>query len=227
MKWFSFQVELIFFKFFILYFIYIFWWWLIKIIIINIFDFTRKNKLNFKHFYLYSINRKSPIPIPKKIPSNNSRIQVWRASRNWDYVWLLYQRWLLDRIFWGSPIPNPRDFSFWARSKFPGEWEFSKIWGFLSRDWGFLNLRIFIPGDRGCLKIWGFLSPKYLRDPKDLYSGDWGFFIPGFFGDGDFFSWDGISHQKATSSFIPNVIWKKMSFFQAELKWEKSKWSQN
>ena len=100
-----------------------------------------------------------------------------------------------------------------------------KIWRFLSQelgifipgDWGFLfpgigdffKFRDFYPGDWGFLKSGNF-DPWGLgifSKSGDFYPEDRGFFIPGifwgwgFFGDGDFFTWDGISHQKATSEF--------------------------
>ena len=107
-----------------------------------------------------------------------------------------------------------------------GFFEIPEIWIFYSRDeyWGFffeeslrfrggfgmgffeipiLGMGIFhfgldqkVPGDREFLKIWGFL----------LNPVDWGFFYRrdflgiGIFRRWDFFSWDGISHQKATSA---------------------------
>ena len=65
-------------------------------------------------------------------------------------------RWLRDGIFWGFPIPYPRNFSLRARSK-KLEWVFeSGDWGFLSRGFGifkilwFLSRVFFFPG------IWDF-----------------------------------------------------------------------
>ena len=58
----------------------------------------------------------------------------------------------------------------------PGDWRF------LSRGLGIFKFWGFYPRGSGILQIWGFLSPEFLPNP-----GDWGFFIPGFLGDGDFF----------------------------------------
>ena len=57
----------------------------------------------------------------------------------------------------------------------------------------------FYLGDRGFFKSLGFTSPGFLYEGIGNLRG---FFIPGFFRDGNFFSWDEISHQKATSDFI-------------------------
>ena len=126
------------------------------------------------------------------------------------------QRWLWNGIFWGSQIPfrvkfpkypqsrgwgfgifdaektpeNPQvKFTKYPRSR---EWEFgifdaekspSKSGDFYFGDWGFFKSEDFYP--RGVGIFWNL---------RDLYTED-----RGFFGDGDFFSWDGIFHEKATS----------------------------
>ena len=82
----------------------------------------------------------------------------------------------------------------------------------------FENLRIFIPGigdfsksgdfdpgDWGFFKIWGFSSPGIgdffgIFHPRDF----WG---SGFFGDGDFFSWDGIYRISYTVYHIRYIIY--------------------
>ena len=56
--------------------------------------------------------------------------------------------------------------------------------------------------------IWA-ISLNFIPGIGDFYLGDWGFLSPGFFWDGDFsgmaiFSWDGLSHQKATSGKMLN-----------------------
>ena len=77
---------------------------------------------------------------------------------------------------------------------YPGDWEFFKIWGFISRGLGifFLNLGFIPPG---------FLSPGIGDFGKsgifakswDLYPGDWeflGIFFPrGFLRTGTFWGW--------------------------------------
>ena len=87
-------------------------------------------------------------------------------------------------------------------------------WKGLFEIWGFLSPRIedfflsgdFYPGDWGFLKSWNF----YSRELGSFISGiceipgifwGWGFFEEGFF------SWDGISHQKATSAPRLTLLW--------------------
>ena len=85
---------------------------------------------------------------------------------------------------WGFLSPRIEDF-FLSGDFYPRDWGFLKSWNFYSRELGSLS-----PGS---------LSPGF---PKS----------PGFFGDGDFsrkvfFSWDGISHQKATSAPRLTLLW--------------------
>ena len=131
----------------------------------------------------------------------------------WDFLRIGIFHFGLEKSPWMSigdlESPNfyPRDWRFFKISGYlsPGIGDFVKSWDFYPGDWGFLspgignfwksgdfytrglrifeNLGIFIPGDWEFLKIWGFL---YVRNPRDFL----GMRI---------FSWDWISHQKATS----------------------------
>ena len=116
-----------------------------------------------------------------------------------------------DLGFRGRKIPKKSPSKISKISLIPGMgiWDFEgeKIPDLGDEDWGFLRflgflsrgLGIFIPG------IFA-KSRGYLRNPRDIHPGDWGFLSPGVFGDGDFsamgiyFRGMGISHQKATSA---------------------------
>ena len=99
------------------------------------------------------------------------------------------------------------------RTFIPGIGDVLKAWDLYPRALGILeNLGIFIPGDWGFSKIWGFLTPGFLPIPRDICdlinkSPGSGIFYQRDFGDGDFsgwgfYSWDEISHQKAKSDSI-------------------------
>ena len=123
-------------------------------------------------------------------------------------------------------IPNPQSpsrglgmgiFHFAARSGdfYPGDWEFFKIWEFISPGiWDFRksgnfypgNKGIFIPGDWGFSKIWGFLKI-------------WEFLSPGFS------SWDGIPHQEATSGPYCRILNSEI-FLRFWRSWESKNHSQ-
>ena len=88
----------------------------------------------------------------------------------------------------GISNPDPRDF-LKSGDFYPGNGGF------------FLNSEDFYPGDWGFLKIWGFLSKSKGFLGMEIFRG-W-----------DFFSWDGISHQKATSGYQEFLHDSKFRYF--------------